>query len=70
VAENVKKNESVDLGDGRRVQVIAYQDGSIRFYIHGVQGPYAIAEAWLPFNPGHADPIKGGKATLKVVPLP
>jgi hypothetical protein len=38
MVENIKKNESVDLGDGRRVQVIAYQDDSIRFYIHGVQG--------------------------------
>jgi hypothetical protein len=39
-------SDGFDLPDGRRVRVLAYDDGSVRFRITGGT-PYAIAEAYL-----------------------
>ncbi|MFJ4205123.1 hypothetical protein ACIP2Y_36585 [Streptomyces sviceus] len=38
-------SEWVELPDGRRVRVMAYADGSIRFRVDGA--PYVLAEAFL-----------------------
>jgi hypothetical protein len=37
--------EWVTLPDGRRIRVMGYDDGSIRFRVEGA--PYVIAEAFL-----------------------
>jgi hypothetical protein len=42
-------SETVDLPDGRKVRVLAYPDGSIRFRVEGL--PYVLAEAYLSGNP-------------------
>jgi hypothetical protein len=51
--------EWVTLPDGRRIRVLGYEDGSIRFRIEGA--PYVISEAFL---------TKGstGGAIIKLVP--
>jgi hypothetical protein len=59
----------VDLGDGRRVRVSWYDDGSIRFRIVGVKSAYAMTECFLSYNPANAHPERGGHAILKVMPL-
>lgn len=38
-------SEWVTLPDGRRIRVMAYEDGSIRFRVDGA--PYVLAEAFL-----------------------
>jgi hypothetical protein len=38
-------SEWVTLPDGRRIRVMAYDDGSIRFRVEGT--PYVLAEAFL-----------------------
>ncbi|MGW1716088.1 hypothetical protein [Streptomyces sp. NPDC002156] len=38
-------SEWVALPDGRRIRVMAYEDGSIRFRVDGA--PYVLAEAFL-----------------------
>ncbi|MCX5559745.1 hypothetical protein [Streptomyces sp. NBC_00038] len=40
--------ETVTLPDGRRVRVLAYPDGSIRFHVDGL--PYVLTEAYLSGN--------------------
>lgn len=52
--------EWVTLPDGRRIRVLGYDDGSIRFRVEGA--PYVIAEAFL---------TKGstGTSILKLVPV-
>lgn len=50
--------EWVQLPDGRRVRVLAYDDGSIRFRVEGA--PYMMAEAFLTGT--------NGNAILKLVP--
>lgn len=42
-------SETVDLRDGRKVRVMAYPDGSIRFRVDGL--PYVLTEAYLSGNP-------------------
>ena len=38
-------NEHLELPDGRKVRVAAYDDGSVRFVLSGA--PYVIQEAFL-----------------------
>lgn len=46
-------SEGLVLPDGRKVRVLAYSDGSIRFRVDGA--PYVIAEAFLQKGAqGHA----------------
>jgi len=54
-------SEGLVLPDGRRVRVLAYVDGSVRFRITGGT-PYAITEAYL--SGGSND-----HAIMKVEPL-
>ncbi|MFG3308865.1 hypothetical protein [Streptomyces wuyuanensis] len=42
-------SETVELPDGRKVRVLAYPDGSIRFRVDGL--PFVLAEAYLSGNP-------------------
>ena len=53
-------SETVTLPDGRKVRVLAYPDGSIRFRVDGL--PYVLAEAYLS---GNADK---DQAILKISP--
>lgn len=53
-------SEGVDLPDGRKVRVLAYDDASIRVRLNGC--PYAISEAFL--QGGEND-----KAIIKLVPI-
>jgi allantoicase len=41
-------SETVTLPDGRKVRVLAYPDGSIRFRVDGL--PYVLTEAYLSGN--------------------
>ncbi|SNS60565.1 hypothetical protein [Actinacidiphila glaucinigra] len=52
--------DPIELPDGRRVQVSAYSDGSIRFRVDGL--PYVLTEACLSGNP------ERDKAILKISP--
>ncbi|MFE2545416.1 hypothetical protein [Actinacidiphila glaucinigra] len=52
--------DPIELPDGRRVQVSAYPDGSIRFRVDGL--PYVLTEACLSGNP------ERDKAILKISP--
>jgi hypothetical protein len=45
-------SQRVDLKDGRRVQVIAYSDHSIRFRVS--DPPYLLEEAYIQGNSDHA----------------
>jgi hypothetical protein len=54
-------SEPLVLPDGRKVRVLAYADGSVRFRLTGGT-PYAITEAYLQQGP--AD-----HAIIKLVPL-
>jgi hypothetical protein len=54
------KAQWVDLEDGRRVRVLAYDDRSIRFRVVG-GAPYAIEEAFLSRG-------KHDHAIVKLVP--
>jgi hypothetical protein len=55
----VVHNQAVTAPDGRKVGVLFYDDGSIRFRIH--MTPIVIEEAFLPGN-------RQGHALIKVAP--
>jgi len=40
------ESQRIDLQDGRRVHVLTYDDGSIRFRVTG-GAPYALTEAYM-----------------------
>ncbi|MFF3559654.1 hypothetical protein ACFYXS_06400 [Streptomyces sp. NPDC002574] len=53
-------SETVEIPDGRKVRVMAYPDGSIRFRVDGL--PYVLTEAYLTGN------AEKDKAILKISP--
>jgi hypothetical protein len=59
VAANLLKSERVDGPDGQRVQVLFYDDDTIRFRIY--QTPLVLEEAYLTGN-------RQGHSILKVGP--
>lgn len=72
-------SDAVTLPDGRKVRVLAYGDGSVRFRVDG--GPYVLDEAFLGGRDGMAvlrlaqrvrveERSDGGGATpLEVIPF-
>lgn len=52
-------SQRVDLPDGRKVHVVSYDDGSVRFRLDG--SPYALTECYVQ---GNTQP-----SIIKVVPL-
>lgn len=59
MAAKLLQSERVDGPNDRRVQVLFYEDGSIRFRIY--ERPLVLEEAYLTGNPQ-------GHAILKVAP--
>lgn len=64
MATATKKNErtfseGLVLPDGRKVRVLAYEDGSVRFRLDGT--PYAMTECFLAGG-------SGDHAIIKLVP--
>lgn len=53
-------SQGVELPDGRKVRVLGYDDGSVRFRIDGT--PYAMVEAFLQGG-------TGDHAIVKLVPV-
>lgn len=45
MASPIAFSEGLELPDGRKVRVLAYEDGSIRFRVSGT--PYAMTECFL-----------------------
>jgi len=52
--------EWVTLPDGRRIRILGYEDGSIRFRVEGT--PYVIAEAFLTGS-------SNDTAIIKLIPV-
>jgi hypothetical protein len=48
-APEITFSDGFDLPDGRKVRVLAYSDGSVRFRLDGT--PYVITEAYLSGRP-------------------
>lgn len=62
MAAKLLKSERVDGPDGRRVQVLFYEDNTIRFRIY--DSPMVLEEAYLTGRKGYTILKVGPKQTL------